>query len=581
MKDKNIKQKKSFMNRKIIKVLFAVILTVCIVIVAISIINGSNKETLTYRETTVSYGSLTVGVTESGTIEIGTVEQTFDLDMSALQRVTTTNSNSSSGSANSFGSGMNSMGGSGYGGNSGTNSGNNTNNMFGQMFNIGSSSNISTTSSNSNLKVENVNVSVGQEISEGDVILSLESEGVEELKTELENNVSKASADLEALIADQKLSTITAEYTLQCAQSYGDYALSEKNSTINSLKQDITDANAALEEAQKSLSRYQEQLAVAQVDYQNAVKTMDNTVWCRDNTDKYDNTYLYTLYFEDAQNAISMVESLKSKIEQLESKIESAKTTVDKCKTNISKAKRAYDTGVLSAEENYELRMLAYNTAQETYDITISYLEDDLTEQQENYDDTLSKWNDFNSHIDGLNILSKYNGVVTSISLEEGDTLNTRSVVVTLYDADDVTVTVTVDESDMTDIELNGKANVNLTAYPNETFEAYVSDISDASTDSSGNTTYDVTVTVKGDLSKLFQGMTAEVTFITKQVADVIYVSNRAIIRDHGLTYVKVKNEDGNIEKIRIETGFSDGINVEVIDGLTEGQIVLIEKGES
>ena len=142
-------------------------------------------------------------------------------------------------------------------------------------------------------------------------------------------------------------------------------------------------------------------------------------------------------------------------------------------------------------------------------------------------------------------------------------------------------MTVTVDEEDLADIELDGLANVSLLAYPDEVFEAKVTEISDASTDSSGNTTRDVTVTIKGDMSKLYQGMTGDVTFITKETKAVLYVSNRAISRENGVSYVKVKDEKGHISKVKVETGFSDGVNVEIISDLSEGQTVIIEKGDA
>ena len=44
--------------------------------------------------TSVKYGTLVKGVTESGSVDIGTVDQTFDLDMSALQRTDTSGSSS-------------------------------------------------------------------------------------------------------------------------------------------------------------------------------------------------------------------------------------------------------------------------------------------------------------------------------------------------------------------------------------------------------------------------------------------------------------------------------------------------------
>lgn len=581
MKKKIIKLPKT---SKKVKIIISVVLLCCLVVGGIAIARNSASGDGTYRETQALYGNLTVGITESGTVDIGTVEQTFELDMSALTRVTTTNSNSSSSSSSSgFGGGMSGgMGGMGGGNSSG---GSNATDMFGQMFNMGGNSSSSSSSTNSSsdskLVVESVLVSVGQEIKAGDVILTLEQDGVDELKTELEENTQKASADLDALIADQELSRITAEYTLNTALAYGEYAETERTASINSLKQDIQDAQDTLEAAKKSLSRYKEQLEQAKKDYENAVTAYNSAVWVRDNVDKATQLYTYTVAFTDAQSAESTVKNLENKIDQLESRIEQAESNVERAESNVAKAKRNYESGYLSAQETYEIRMLAYNTAQETYDITISYLEDDLAKQQETYDDAVEKWNEFTSYIDGVNVISDYSGVITGVSLAKGDKLNSKATVITLYDKENVTMTVTVSEDDIASIEVGGAANISLTAYPDEIFEATVSEISDATTDNSGNTTRDVTVTIKGDLSKLFQGMTGEVTFITKQNAEVLYVSNRAIIRENGYSYVKVKDENGKITKVKVVTGFSDGINVEIKEGLSEGQTVIIEKGDT
>ena len=72
---------------------------VCVIAVvagAIGLSGGSDTEVI-YKETTVKYGTLVKGVTESGSVDIGTVDQTFDLDMSALQRTDTSGSSSSGG----------------------------------------------------------------------------------------------------------------------------------------------------------------------------------------------------------------------------------------------------------------------------------------------------------------------------------------------------------------------------------------------------------------------------------------------------------------------------------------------------
>ncbi|MFR9233293.1 MAG: hypothetical protein ACLVLH_09930 [Eisenbergiella massiliensis] len=57
----------------------------------------------------------------------------------------------------------------------------------------------------------------------------------------------------------------------------------------------------------------------------------------------------------------------------------------------------------------------------------------------------------------------------------------------------------------------------------------------------------------------------------------MVYVSNRAVSRENGKSYVKKKEADGSITRQEIITGFSDGVNVEIKEGLSEGDTVLIE----
>jgi HlyD family secretion protein len=67
------------------------------------------------------------------------------------------------------------------------------------------------------------------------------------------------------------------------------------------------------------------------------------------------------------------------------------------------------------------------------------------------------------------------------------------------------------------------------------------------------------------------------VTLVTKEEREVVYVSNRAIFREGTRSYVKVRNENQEIVERDVETGFSDGVNVEIVEGLSEGDVVLIE----
>ncbi len=566
---------KKYSTKKIIGISLICMLIVAVILVLVLWKRKSPQETYVYKETKVEFGTLTVGVTESGAVDIGIAEQNFDLDMSALKRVETgTGTNSGSGFGGSSGmGGMNGMGNMApaMGGNSG---GSNSLNMFSQM--LGGSGNLVGTGDSSSLTVGKVLVSVGQNVKEGDVLFELAEESVAELEQELQDNVVKAKADLDAVYADQKLSKLTAKNTYESSLAYGDYAQTEYNTTIQELKDEVESSKATWEKAKTTLTEYQNRLADITDSYNDAVQAQSNFQYSLDHTEPTD-AYMYTYYFNYVQEAGQTVESLKKQKEQLESNVEQAQGNVETAKSNYEKAQRNQAQGVLSAKQTLALRQLAYNTAQETYDITLAYLEEDARTQEEIYQETQEKWEEFSSYISGNSIIARYNGVITSVELAEGDSITTGSALVTLYDLDEVTMTVSVYEQDMTNIKVGSIANINFTAYPEDLFTATVSEVSDASTDSKGNVVYEVTVTINGDTSGLFQGMTGDITFVTEQSEETLYVARRAIITEKDKSYVKIRQEDGTIVKKEVTTGFTDGKNVQIVDGLAEGDVVLIE----
>lgn len=542
------------------------------VVGGVILLSTGEEETYTYKETTVEYGNLVVGVTEDGSVDIGTVEQTFDLDMSALQRADTTSSDSGSNSGNNSGGGGGDFGGFTPGASQGGGM-----NMFNQILNMSMGNSTSNNQDAASLPISEVCVSVGQQVTKGDVLYVLEEESVAELKEELQSNVEKAEADLNAVYADQELSRQQAEYNLKSSTAYGSYAQTEYNTTIQELQEAVADKQKALEQAQESLSDYQEQLASITTSYEDASKILSGCQWSLDNTNQEDDVFAYVYYYDLTKQAQNTVDSLDQQKEQLEKSVEQAEENVSLAEKEYNNAKRSLAQGLLSAQETLDLRGLAYDTAQETYDIAIAHLEEDAAEQEEVYAEAQEKWEEFSSHIDGNNVCAQYDGVITSVDLEEGDSIQTGDVLVTLYNMEEVTMTVTVDEADMTDISVGSQANITFIAYPDTVFTAEVTEIADAVSDSDGNVTYDVTVTLEGDVSGLFQGMTGEITFVTEEMKDVLYVSKRAIITEGENSYVKVRTEDGKIEKKSVTTGFTDGVNIEIVEGLSEGDIVLIE----
>ena len=78
---------------------------------------------------------------------------------------------------------------------------------------------------------------------------------------------------------------------------------------------------------------------------------------------------------------------------------------------------------------------------------------------------------------------------------------------------------------------------------------------------------------------QLRQGLTVTVSIIVDERTDVLIVPNSAITTRGLQTYVQVMSPDGTIEERAITTGISDWQYTEVIQGLSEGEQVVVPKG--
>jgi len=451
--------------------------------------------------------------------------------------------------------------------------------MFSQMFALANGdTNTATTTSENSMVVESVLVSVGERIEEGDPLLTLTSESVEAIRSQLSEDVGTAEIDLNELKTEQVSTRLAAKQTYDSNIAYGKYATTEYNLTLKKLNDAVDNAQDSYDLAQEELALLNEELEVAQTDYADAILALDAATYNVNSVDKYNNTYWYVQYENIRDEAESTLEKFESDVEKKQENVDNAETNLILQKNMLQKANREVDSGLLTAKETYALRLLAYNNAVEAHDVAIAYLEKNLESVESTYQDVVDKIDELDNYIVNQNILSEYSGVITEVALSEGDELSVDSAIISLYDDAAVTMTATVSEDDIEDIVVGNAANIVLTAYEDDIFQGEVSEISDATYNSTtGVNEYSVTVTMQGDVSGLYQGMTGDVTFITKEIKEVMYVSNRAIFRSGTDSYVKVIDESGDIVEKKITTGFSDGINAEILEGLSEGDVVLIE----
>ncbi len=517
-------------------------------------------EEVVYREDRVEYGSLTVGITDEATVEIGTLEQRFDLDISAL---VDGGSVSDTQAAGAMPGGFGSMGNGGTG-----------------MLSFGSLNVDSPASQSQSLEVADVRIAVGQEIREGDLIYTLTTESVDEIRGTLSEDIDDAKADYEALEVEQE------ESRTQAQQGYDTYVTNGKYAQLiyqNALKTYQDALEEAVENVDDQQNAYNEKLlefADLQEEYAKTLELVREAQGAvsENYEGRHENAYYYTVYLNTRDTAQKLadqfeeeLESTNEELEQLSLDIQTAVRTMNQCQLDYEKAK-------LELGQTQDIDIYYAGKASEWYSIQMASLDNELSSAKNRYDAAVEKLAAFDSSVQDNGIVSEYSGVVTEVLLSEGDTLSGGSGLVVLNDQETVTMDVSLGEDDYNAVDRDGTVNIVFTAYPDEMYSGRITEVSDAEYDSSsGAVYYTVSVTVQGDVSGLYEGMTGDVTFVTKEMKEVCYVSNRAVFREGTKSYVKVRDDSGDIVKQEVVTGFSDGIHVEVVTGLSEGDIVLIE----
>ncbi|HWU43108.1 MAG TPA: HlyD family efflux transporter periplasmic adaptor subunit [Bdellovibrio sp.] len=171
-------------------------------------------------------------------------------------------------------------------------------------------------------------------------------------------------------------------------------------------------------------------------------------------------------------------------------------------------------------------------------------------------------------------IMAPISGTLILRNVEPGQTFTNTDAILTMSDR--LTVKAQVDETDISQIKLKESAQIILDAYPGQKIKATVDQIAfDAKTVNSV-TTYIVDVLPEKTPEFMRSGMTANVTFFIESRKGVLLVPSEAIKVKEGQTLVNVRGADGKSQSREVQLGISDGKNTEVLDGLDEGETVLI-----
>ena len=252
-----------------------------------------------------------------------------------------------------------------------------------------------------------------------------------------------------------------------------------------------------------------------------------------------------------------------------QSRVRLSEINLKQAQTNFDREKALYEKNLISAEE-YEKTEQALNQAKEEYAASQESLEvirDGVSSKNATSSSTLIR-----STITGL-ILDI--PVKVGNSVIQANTLNDGTTVATVANMNDLIFEGQVDETEVGSLYEGMPLTITIGALRDYTFDAKLEYISPKAVESNGANQFKVKAAVKVDSEHTIRsGYSANAQIELEKKENVLSVPESALEFVGDDAYVYTKAEDGTYKQTKITTGLSDGVNIEVKEGLAEGDTV-------
>jgi HlyD family secretion protein len=161
-------------------------------------------------------------------------------------------------------------------------------------------------------------------------------------------------------------------------------------------------------------------------------------------------------------------------------------------------------------------------------------------------------------------------------SIEEGAAVRERQTILKLPDLSKMQVKVNVHESKVEQLRPGMRARVRILDREKTGSVTNIANQPEPSGWFAANVKeYATFVRVGGEPDNLRPGMTAEVEILVAHLKDVVSLPVATVVEQGGEYFCWIKDQDG-IEKRRVELGLSNDRYIEVKDGVSEGDVVLL-----
>ena len=224
------------------------------------------------------------------------------------------------------------------------------------------------------------------------------------------------------------------------------------------------------------------------------------------------------------------------------------KAQLHQAKESYIRAEKVYNGGGISEIKWLEIQAMVAK-AESAYEISEKSLED-------------------------CKIKAPFAGTINEIFVTEGETIQPMARIASIINEDDLSVTISVPESEYSDIRIGDKAVVEIGALDDLMLKARVEEISVNS--SIVTHSYSMTLRLESLPESVKSGMLCKV-YMKKDLKQKIVMPVSSVKVDDSGRYVWTVDKDGAVKKCYITAGDFVGTGVSVTSGLAVGDRVIVE----
>ena len=383
------------------------------------------------------------------------------------------------------------------------------------------------------LEIEEVYAVSGEEVTAGDKILKLTEDSVEEARKELERALEDAELAYRTGAIEYEQNLITAEYTRDSAILTGQQAKDVYDETVASLQSAVTRAEEELQDAEDDIAEYESY--VNDGSYKSYFKVDEYQAIYDENlkalTDKMDEWGISWSQVTGGGGSVqigggaganmqsggtsnaSILASLYSILEQNLKDLEEAEDKYEDALTNaafelqtlqlklsslqqaVTEAKEDYEIQLAQAKLTYETSQSGAERAESDYNTTVEKAKSDLAALESTYEDAKENLELFESSVGDGYFYASEDGTILRTMVRAEQALTSDAVVFVYSNPKELTVTVSVDQSDITKLTVGDSAYVQSSA--GSGYTGVITAIDPVSSSSSRTSvTYSVTVQI-------------------------------------------------------------------------------------